>query len=117
MASKWSIGCTENQNLQGLDYFTPVVDIDETTDEVVLLCDMPGVKPADVDVQVENRELTLHGKVAPRSITKGSLVESEFAESNFHRTFAIAPEIDIDKIAAEYGDGVLTVHLPKQEKL
>ncbi len=97
-------------------YFTPLVDIYETADEVVLLCDMPGANPADVDVQFENGELTLYGKVAPRPAPGESLVE-QYGVGDFYRTFAIAPEIDSDKISAGYRDGVLTVHLPKQEKV
>jgi len=95
-------------------YFTPRVDIYETADEVVLLCDMPGAKPADVDVKFEKGELSLYGKVAPRP---AELSAEEYGIGDFYRTFAIAPEIDSDKIAAEYRDGVLTVHLPKQEKV
>ena len=36
---------------------------------------------------------------------------------DFYRSFAIAQEIDADKISADYRDGVLTVHLPKQERV
>ena len=95
-------------------YFTPRVDIYETANEVVLLCDMPGAKPADVDVKFEKGELSLYGKVAPRP---AEFSAAEYGVGDFYRTFAIAPEIDSDKIAAEYSDGVLTVHLPKQEKV
>jgi len=97
-------------------YYTPRVDIYETPDEVVLLCDMPGAKPADVDVKFEKGELSLYGKVAPRP-GPGEFLAEEYGIGDFYRTFALAPEIASDKIAAEYRDGVLTVHLPKQEKV
>jgi len=97
-------------------YYTPRVDIHETANEVVLFCDMPGVKPADVDVKFEKGELSLIGKVAPRS-APGRALNEEYGIGDFYRNFAISPEIETDKIAAEYRDGVLTVHLPKQEKL
>lgn len=97
-------------------YYTPRVDIYETADEVVLLCDMPGAKPADVDVKFEKGELSLYGKIAPRP-RPGDFLAEEYGIGDFYRTFAIAPEIDSDKIAAESRDGVLTVHLPKQEKV
>jgi len=44
-------------------------------------------------------------------------VEEEYGVGDFHRSFAIAPDIDAGKISAEYRDGVLTVHLPKQERV
>lgn len=97
-------------------YYTPRVDIYETDDEVVLLCDMPGVKPEDLDVRFERGELTIHGKVLPRQ-APAEYLQEEYGIGDFHRSFSIAPEIDADKISAEYRDGVLTVHLPKQEKV
>lgn len=95
-------------------YFTPRVDIYETRDEVVLQCDMPGTKAADFDLQFERGELALHGRVAPRH-TGAAFLTQEYGVGDFYRNFTIAPEIDSERIAAEYRDGVLTIHLPKQE--
>jgi HSP20 family molecular chaperone IbpA len=64
---------------------------------------MPGAKPADVDVKFERGDLSLYGKVAPRP---AELRAAEYGIGDFYRTFAIAPEIDSDKIAAEFSDGV-----------
>jgi HSP20 family protein len=121
---------TPPEATRGGTYYTPRVDIYETADEVVLLCDLPGVKPPDLDVRFEKGELTIYGKVPPRPCCPrhqcaGSTVrepppeylQQEYGVGDFYRSFAIAPEIDPDKIAAEYRDGVLTVHLPKQEKV
>lgn len=96
-------------------YFTPRVDIYENANEVVLLCDMPGAKPADVDVKFEKGELSLHATIHSRC-PQGPMLREEYAVGDFCRTFAISPEIDPEKISAEYREGVLTVHLPKQEK-
>lgn len=104
------------ETTRGGIYFTPRVDIYETPDEVVLLCDMPGAKPADLDVKFEKGELSLYGKIAPRP-GPGAFLAEEYGIGDYFRTFAIAPEIDSAKIAAECRDGVLTVHLPKQEKV
>jgi HSP20 family protein len=97
-------------------YYIPRVDIYESTDEVVLQCDMPGVKPQDVDVRFEKGELSLHGKVQARQ-APAEYLEEEYGVGDFYRSFAVAPEIDADKISADYRDGVLTVHLPKQERV
>lgn len=96
-------------------YFTPRVDIYETAEEVVLLCDIPGVKSGDIDVKFDKGELNLHARVMPRSETAQFLAE-EYGIGDFYRTFAISSEIDSEKIVAEIRDGVLTIHLPKQEK-
>jgi len=97
-------------------YYTPRVDIYESADEVVLQCDMPGVKPQDVDVRFEKGELSLYGKVPPRQ-APAAYLDEEYGVGAFYRAFAIGPEVDTAKISAECRDGVLTVHLPKQEKV
>ena len=47
--------------------FRPRFDVWETKDELVLLGDLPGVKPEDLDIRYENQELSIHGKVAAQS--------------------------------------------------
>jgi HSP20 family protein len=107
---------TTPEATRGGIYYTPRVDIYESVDEVVLQCDMPGVKPQDVDVRFEKGELSLHGKVQQRP-APAEYVAEEYGIGDFYRSFAIAPEIDTDEISAECRDGVLTLHLPKQERV
>jgi HSP20 family protein len=107
---------TAPEATRGGIYYVPRIDIYESADEVVLQCDVPGVKPQDVDVRFEKGELSLYGKVQPRQ-APAEYLEEEYGVGDFYRSFAIAPEIDADKISAECRDGVLTVHLPKQERV
>jgi HSP20 family protein len=83
----------------------PRVDVLETENEFLVLADMPGTKPEDVDVRFEDGELSVHGRRATR--------KDEFA--TYHRVFAVADTVAADKIAAELKAGVLTIHLPKVE--
>jgi HSP20 family protein len=107
---------TTPEATRGGIYYTPRVDILETAEEVVLLCDMPGVKPHAMDVRFDKGQLVLFGKVQPRQAPPEYL-EEEYGVGDFYRSFTIAPEIDAAKISAECRDGILTVHLPKQEKV
>jgi HSP20 family protein len=107
---------TTPETTRGGIYYTPRVDIYESADEVVLQCDMPGVKPQDVDVRFEKGELSLYGKVPPRQ-APAEYLDEEYGIGDYYRSFAIAPEIDTEKISAEYRDGILTLHLPKQERV
>jgi HSP20 family protein len=96
--------------------FTPRVDILEGDEELLLIADLPGVKPEDMDLRFENGELTLHGKCAPRP-REGASIGSEYEVGDFHRVFTISEAVDADKIAAELKNGILTVHLPKSERV
>lgn len=95
--------------------FSPHVDIFETDHAVLLLADMPGVKPENIDLHFEKGELTVFGKVTPRNNV--GYVFHEYAVGDYRRTFSVRDEIDPTKIAAEYKHGVLTVTLPKREEV
>jgi HSP20 family protein len=95
-------------------WFTPRFDIYENENEYVLLGDLPGVNPADLDLKYENQELTIHGKVASRCHGAGNCFAEEYGVGDFRRSFSIGDLIDGSQIAAELKDGVLTVHLPKR---
>lgn len=96
--------------------FVPRVDVFETGDELTLVCDLPGVKPADLDLAFENNELTLEGRVQPR-LMNGRPYCNEYGVGDFHRTFTIRTEVEPDKIAAELKNGVLTVRMPKKDAI
>jgi len=95
-------------------FFTPRVDIIESATELLLYADMPGVQPYDVDLRYERGELILRGKVTP-SQQQGNLIFGEYESGDFYRVFQVHETIDASKIAAEFKNGVLIVHLPKQE--
>jgi HSP20 family protein len=93
---------------------TPRVDILEREDEVLVLADLPGVKPDEVDVRFEKGELTIHGRRAAGHAGRASQLR-EYEATNYFRAFAVAETVAADKISAELKGGVLTVHLPKVE--
>ena len=107
---------TAPEATRGGIYYTPRVDIYESADEVVLQCDLPGVKPQDVEVRFEKGELSLYGKVQTRQ-APAEYLDEEYGVGDFYRSFTIGEEVDAAKISAECRDGVLTIHLPKQEKV
>jgi HSP20 family protein len=105
---------TDTDREEGLA-FAPHVDLHETENELLVVADMPGVKPENIDLNYEKGELTVHGKVTPRG-NVGFLLH-EYAVGDYHRTFNVRDEIDPTKISAEYKHGVLTVKLPKREEV
>ena len=80
----------------------------------ILLADLPGVRPADVDVRFENGELTIHGRRTPSHAGKKRVLW-EYEPTHYHRAFRLAEVVSGDRIEAELKNGVLTVRLPKAE--
>jgi len=96
--------------------YSPRFDIWENDDEMILYGDLPGVMPEDLDVRFENPVLTIHGKVSPRH-NDIKFLHGEYGIGDFHRTFTVSEAMATERISAELKNGVLTVHLPKSEKV
>ena len=92
----------------------PRVDIFETENELLLLADLAGVRPEDVDLHYEKGELMLYARVRERGPRENFLLQ-EYGEGDFYRAFSISESIDASRIEASCKNGVLTVHLPKTE--
>jgi HSP20 family protein len=91
------------------------VDILENAEEVVLRAELPGVKPDQVDVRIEDNVLTLSGeKKLENEEKKDQYLRVERFYGKFSRAFTLPHYVDSSKVAAEYRDGVLTLHLPKK---
>lgn len=123
MANQTDIEKHEAQELQRAERtragrtFVPSVDIVERKNELLLLADMPGVKPDDLDIRYERGELTIHGKVQPRQDPEQTnFMLREYGVGDFYRVFQVGEAIDPSKIEAEVKEGVLTLHLPKTEQ-
>jgi len=93
--------------------YRPLTDIVETDEGVVLMLEMPGVAADDVDVTLEKRVLTIHGKVQATNSTKLQLAYAEYGEGDFERSFTLSDDFDPEKIGASVSNGVLTVKLPR----
>ena len=97
--------------------WAPSVDIYENENEVVLAAEIPGVDEQDVEIKVEDNNLTLRGE---RKFEKETKEENyhriERSYGSFARRFALPNSIDAEKVAAEYKDGLLTLTLPKREE-
>jgi HSP20 family molecular chaperone IbpA len=103
-----------SQPTRSAPLYTPRCDIYEAADELVLLADLPGVKPQDVDLKFENGELLIQGRCSPRQ-NDVEFLGCEYGVGDFYRAFTISEAVDTGRISAELKQGVLTVHLPKSE--
>jgi HSP20 family protein len=95
--------------------FAPAVDVYEDEHKVTLKIEVPGIDEKDIDVQVENNVLTVHGE---RKIEKEEKEENyrrvERQYGSFTRNFTLPQTVDTESVSATYDKGVLKIALPKK---
>lgn len=98
--------------------WAPSVDIVETENELVVHAELPGIKPEDIQIQVEGDTLTLRGERKFEKEEKGKqYVRVERAYGSFQRSFTLNVPVKQDKVSANYRDGVLEINIPKAEEV
>lgn len=111
-------GRPESQGeLMAVAEWSPFVDISEDDREYLIKADLPEVKKEDVKVSVEEGTLTIMGERKFEKEEKGRRYHRvERAYGTFGRSFLLPDDASPAKINADFKDGVLTVHLVKDEK-
>jgi HSP20 family protein len=95
--------------------WAPAVDIKEEAERYVLLADLPGVSPANINVSMENGILTLSGEKETEARTqREGYKRIERHYGNFHRRFSLPDTVDAEGIAARCTNGVLEIVIPKK---
>jgi|SRR6266850_1350742 len=97
-------------------FVAPEVNIFENKDEYVLEAEMPGVTRDGLEITLEANVLTIVGHRSDTTPT-GEPVYRESRPADFRRVFELDPAIDADKISARVDQGVLTLTLPKAERV
>jgi HSP20 family protein len=93
--------------------WTLPIDVIREGDKLVLRADLPGIKTEDVKIEVADDVLTVSGEHEERSEeTEKDYVRRERRYGSFHRSLALPPGVEADKIAAQKHDGVLEVTIP-----
>jgi HSP20 family protein len=95
--------------------FVPAVDIYEDAQKLALTFEVPGIKPEDVDVRVENNVLTVKGERGFSNEQKEEnfrRIERRFG--SFVRSFTLPQTVDAEQVSARSEHGVLTIELPKK---
>lgn len=95
----------------------PVVDIDETDDDVLVSAEMPGLERDDFNVEVSGERLLIRGEKKQTSERQErGFTYTERRYGAFARAIPLPCEIDPDRVTARYKDGVLRITLPKTEQ-
>lgn len=105
---------TMPERTRQLQAVSPLVDIFENEDEILLYADMPGVAKEDISVHIDNGKLSITG-IRKLVEASGVATWAEFGDVEYCRSFSVPQAIDVAKVDAELKDGVLKLHLPKSE--
>lgn len=105
-----------NSQASPQEYVAPEVNIFETKDGYILEAEMPGVNKEGLEVTLEGSEIAItgHRKVTPPG---GTPLFRERNDADFRRVFELDPAIDTGKISAKMDQGILTLTLPKSERV
>jgi HSP20 family protein len=95
--------------------FIPAVDVHEEKERFVVLADLPGVKPEEIEITAEKGVLTLRGeRKSEKSENAEGYERVERVSGSFTRRFALPENVQADAIKAKFTHGVLEISIPKQ---
>jgi len=108
---------TWDEALEKEAWIAPLVDIYETKDDYFLTAKMPGVIKENVKIKFEEGHLILMGRIDFAEAINRKYVLQETEIGNYYRRFKISDSVDESKIDAKLENGVLSVKLPKHERI
>lgn len=101
----------------GDKFVAPHVAVSETEKDFLLQADMPGLTKEDIHVSLDRNELVISG-TRKEEVPKGyAAVYQERAPLSYRRTFTVNTEINQEDMKATYENGVLSLTLPKSERV
>lgn len=97
--------------------WNPSVDISETQNAIVLEAELPGMKPEEVDITIDNNVITLRGeRKFEKKDERDNYHRVERSYGSFTRSFTLPRTVTGEDAQAEFSNGVLRVTLPKREE-
>lgn len=95
----------------------PPIELYTEKDRIHARVALPGVKPEDVNVQVQQNRLTISGeRKQEKEIKDEQYLQSELSYGRFERSITLPEGVNADKVEASFHDGVLDITLPLAEK-
>ena len=94
--------------------WTPAIEGSEEGGHWVIRVALPGVDPKDVDISLNQNELTIKGERKRAGDTKeNGYFARELTYGSFERSFTMPEGVDASKVSARYSNGMLEVRVPK----
>jgi len=104
---------------QGFEPMTALpLDVTRTADELVVEAALPGIKPDDVDITIEDGTLSIRGEFRDeRRDGEGESLVQEIRRGTVARSVTLPTGLEADKASATFENGVLTLRIPKAESV
>ena len=93
----------------------PPVNVIEDADGITLYADLPGVPKDKLNVRVEAATLTIEGDIDLLTTQGMEVNHAEVHLPRYRRAFTLGTELNSEKVAAEFRQGVLKLRIPKAE--
>jgi HSP20 family protein len=103
----------------GLDTPTSLpLDVTRTADELIVEAALPGIKPEDVDITVEDGTLSIRGEFREEQRSgEGETLVQEIRRGTVARAVTLPTGLEPDRASATFEHGVLTLRIPKAESV
>lgn len=92
------------------------MDLYRSGEKFIALIDLPGADPGTIDIDVEDRTLTVRAERRSVDVEDAKWLSHERVTGTFARQLALGSGLALDRIEADYRDGVLTLTIPVAEE-
>lgn len=110
----WPAATRQAQLFNG---WTPALDLYQTTDDIVALVELPGMRKEEIEISLQDGMLTIGGERKSDVSEGDKAARSERFVGKFRRSISLPTRVDANTVNATYKDGILTVTLPKAEEV
>ena len=93
-----------------------LIDVMQKKDDIIVSASVPGIKPEDIDVAVEDNVLTIRAERKAEAEEDAAYLIKERPYGSFFRALRLPDTVDTEKIGSSYCNGVLTITMPKAEE-
>lgn len=104
---------SQNSSVQPENAILPPVNVVEDASGITLYADLPGVTKEGLHLHVEADTLTIDGEMRLEMPEGMESTHVEVGYPRYRRVFTLSKELDTEKVAAEFEQGVLKLRIPK----
>lgn len=103
-----------NPLIEGRGVNVPKIDVSEDSKELKIVADIPGYKPDDVEIELNEGSVVLKGKTQQENMEEDEhFFRRERSTGEFYREIPLPPDVDGEKAEAKVKNGTLTITVPK----